>query len=243
MYKEHCKNLKKLSKSIKILEGTIKQALKTENVFEAKIHTNIHTFLTGSWMEVSFYKLIHEKQFTIDDRNLILANANSLEGKWSNVLKWAFARAFSIQLNPQNFTNINIENSLGRTHQNRYKDVLTFINTDINEVISMRNKIAHGQWHYTFNNDVSSLEPSVERLIHSNTYFISKKRLETVKLVIEMITKISTSPRTFERDFDEIYSKIEILEDRYSRDKYRRNIEVMKNKFNRADNWKTNNRN
>lgn len=242
MYIKHSKNLKELSAAIKNTEKAIKQALKMENGIEAKMHTNIHSFLIGAWMEVSFYKLIHEAQFTQEDRDLILLNASSLEQKWKHVLNWAFAKAFGIHINKRNFSSLDIKSKLKRTNQIRYEDILNFINQDINEIILIRNKIAHGQWYYTFNTNVDSPEVKGQQLIHSNNYFRSKERLEKAKLIIEMIIKISTSPRTFERDFDTVYAKIEALPQKYSKESYEKNVEVMVMKFKRAEEWKQRNR-
>lgn len=142
----------------------------------------------------------------------------------------------------RNFSSLDIKSKLGRTNQVRYEDILNFINRDINEIILIRNKIAHGQWYYTFNTNVDSPEVRVQQLIHSNNYFKSKERLEKAKLIIEMIIKISTSPRTFERDFDTVYAKIETLPQKYSRESYEKNVEIMVNKFKRAEEWKQRNR-
>lgn len=72
MYKEHCKNLKKINISIQEVEETIKYSIKTQNNQATILHTNIHTFLIGVWIKVSLYKLIHEQKFDDNDLKLIL---------------------------------------------------------------------------------------------------------------------------------------------------------------------------
>lgn len=247
MYKEHCKNLQKINTSIQEVEDTIKYSIKTQNNQATILHTNIHTFLIGAWIEVSLYKLIHEQKFDDNDRKLILKSKStssedsqdtSLENKWINVLNLAFSKAFSIEINDSNFKSAYIKNLLNRTQQHIYQDILEFINEDINQVIRMRNKIAHGQWHFTFDNKVESLEPTVQKLIHSNNYFKSRERLETVKVIIEMIHKIAMSPKTFKRDFDNLHLKITKIHPRYTKDKYQKNIEILIEKHARAEHWK-----
>ncbi|WP_242253566.1 hypothetical protein [Bacillus cereus group sp. BfR-BA-01379] len=247
MYKEHCKNLQKINTSIQEVEDTIKYSIKTQNTQAIILHTNIHTFLIGAWIEVSLYKLIHEQKFDDNDRNFILrtktkssedSKDTSLENKWINVLNLAFARAFSIEIDDSNFKSTYIKKLLKRTQQHRYQDILNFVNEDINQVVRMRNKIAHGQWHFTFDNKVTRLEPDVQQLIHSNNYFKSRERLETVKVIIEMIQKIAMSPTSFDRDFDNLYSKITTIPPRYTKGKYKENEKILIEKHKRAEYWR-----
>lgn len=241
MYREHSENAKEIINSIKSIEKGIKKSLKEGNKSDAKRYTNIHGLLIGAWMEVSFYKLIHEPQFTELDRTIILNNSNSLEENWINVLNMGFAKAFRIEIDEKTFKKIKISDKLERTNQLRYEDILNFIKKDMNEVILIRNKIAHGQLYYTFNNVVSEIVPESQELIHSNNYFKSIRRLKTMKLVIEMIIQISTSPKTFQRDFDKIYGEIKNLKLNYTTKLYKRNVETMISKHKRSDKWKSKN--
>ena len=110
MYREHSENAKEIINSIKSIEKGIKKSLKEGNKSDAKRYTNIHGLLIGAWMEVSFYKLIHEPQFTELDRTIILNNSNSLEENWINVLNMGFAKAFRIEIDEKTFKKIkNVE--------------------------------------------------------------------------------------------------------------------------------------
>lgn len=237
MYKEHCSNLKVISSTLKELENTIKFSIKTNNIAATKLHTNIHTFLTGAWIEVSLYKLIYGEKFNNNERSIILSE-RTLEDRWIKVLNIAFTKAAGIVIEPENLKIEDVKRRLERTDQHQYKDVLDFIQKDINEVISMRNKIAHGQWHYTFNSNVTSIDPKVQQLIHRNNYFNSRKRLESVKVIIEMIEKISVSPKTFHRDFNSLYLKLSQIPSRYTLEKYKQNCSNLLRKYKQGENWK-----
>lgn len=52
-----------------------------------------------------------------------------------------------------------------------------------------------------------------------------------------MIHDISVSPKTFIRDFDNHFNKITQIKTRYTDELYHRNIEVMREKFSRAESW------
>ncbi|WP_394120320.1 hypothetical protein [Planococcus donghaensis] len=244
MYKKHCDNLKFLTYSLKELEKQTKNSLKTENELATTLNTNLHSFLTGAWIEVSLYKLIYENKFDSIDREIIIPNSNtSLERKWKNALDLAFSKAFSDNFSLQEINSTIFLSKLTDTQLQWYTNIQDFINNDLKDVVSLRNKIAHGQWKHTFNSNMSRVNIDLQREIKNNHYFISKRRLETVKVLVNMINDISMSPKTFARDFDKHYHEILIIKDRYNDIAFKENVENMKAKFNRAVAWETHNRN
>lgn len=244
MYKKHCSNLKQINYSIKEVEKSIKYAIKTNNSIALTTYTNIHSFLTGAWIEVSLYKLIYEQQFTESDRNLILSsNKLSLEEKWKNTLNLAFSKAFEIDYIKFGISSDKVKVKLSRTQQHWFEDLHDFIENDLNTVVKIRNKIAHGQWEFAFNNVLTAINPDMQKEIKTNHYFKSKLRLQTIKVIIEMIHDISISPKTFIRDFDNHFHRIIQIKARYNDEFYYKNNEIMREKFSRAEAWKNRNKN
>lgn len=240
-HKFHSENLREISRSLNTLEASIKNCLKNKEMDQAKVHTNIHTFLTGAWIEVSFYKLINEYQFNDLDRRVILNNSSNLEEKWRNVLRFSFLKVVFETVTPQMLDDDEVVKNLDRTHQHMFNDIASFIMNDLKDAIFMRNKIAHGQWHYVFNNEVTKVDSNAVNAVRKNHYFSSRKRLETVKLIVELINRISISPEHFMRTFDTTYSKIEEVKIRYSEEKYQKNIRTMIEKNERARLWQRKN--
>ncbi len=152
MYKKHCSNLRQINYSIKELENSIKYSIKTNSSIAITTYTNIHSFLTGAWIEVSLYKLVYEQQFNETDRRLILTNNSlSLEEKWKNTLNLSFSKAFGIDYTKFGISSDNVKSKLSRTQQYWFEDLHEFIENDLNTVVKIRNKIAHGQWEFAFN--------------------------------------------------------------------------------------------
>lgn len=96
--------------------------------------------------------MVYEQQFNETDRRLILTNNSlSLEEKWKNTLNLSFSKAFGIDYTKFGISSDNVKSKLSRTQQYWFEDLHEFIENDLNTVVKIRNKIAHGQWEFAFN--------------------------------------------------------------------------------------------
>ena len=70
-------------------------------------------------------------------------------------------------------------------------------------IISVRNRLAHGQWIYPLNSDASDVEQEKYTLINKENLLSLQFKYSIVKTLAEIIHDLVVSPPTFDRDFDQ----------------------------------------
>lgn len=218
MFSKHCENLREIEKAIKLIERNINNSIRRNNELGERVYTKILSFLVVSWLDVRILKLIYEKvdynnkysQNIFDDNEIrIVIKNKSLIDRWKVSLNFAMKKAYSVKLDKKN---ISIqETKLNKTAIIRYKEIIKILDNDINPAITLRNKVAHGQFLHAFNNDLESFS-------QDNTTQLRLENIVTLQLKRQLFTNIAklihdlvVSKPTYERDFDKHFEKIESI--------------------------------
>jgi len=202
-YYYHCENLKTISEAIKSIQRTLRIYISKNEEKNIYIYTKILSFLINSWAEVRLLKLIYEKDaFSESEINeILILNADE---RWQHVLNIAFCKAYRIP-------NIDkIDNSqISYTSRSRREALLKLIKEDLIDSIQARNRIAHGQWKYAFNNDLKTLNGELIKNLKKENIIKLQLKLKMFQSLAQIIHDLAVSTPTFERDFDVNYKKIE----------------------------------
>jgi hypothetical protein len=91
---------------------------------------------------------------------------------------------------------------LGVGHEARRKALQATLDDDLRIVIEIRNKLAHGQWVYPFNNEGTAVEPEKYRLINKEDLQSLQFKYAILHHLSDAIHDLVVSPQTFERDFE-----------------------------------------
>ena len=130
------------------------QIAKTEK--EIKACTRLFSFLVCSWFEARLMKILCENSsaaFTDGEINSI-KRKSTMELKWQSCFNMAVCKAYGFTyMDNHNYCANFAPNSVELSN---YSDICVFFN-DIRDAITIRNRLAHGQWDFQFNSEGTNL--------------------------------------------------------------------------------------
>lgn len=223
-YKEHCENLREIENAIHLLQRSLRNAISTSDKKNERIYTRILSFLTISWTEVRIYKIAYERNAFTDAEILTIINAKTLELKWTTALEVAFLKAYSK----------NSTNDLPIDAKEQYNKIVDIIKSDLVPPITLRNKVAHGQWVHAFNGDTTNLSTNNTNAINAENIIILQLRIKILSALASLINDLAVSPITFKRDFLKYYSIIEQNRQNIHKREYLKYCNKLVEKFNQG---------
>lgn len=162
----------------------------------------LYSFLVGAWAETRLRKLLHEEfGFSAAEREKIQKKSSQLE-QWRETVDLAFRKHHSIKKAPLD------ERSLGVAHAARRAALQDVLSNELKILIEIRNKLAHGQWIYPFNNEGTEVESDKYRLINQENLQSLQFKFALAGHLADAVHDLVVSPQTFERDFEDHFKKL-----------------------------------
>ncbi|TGM68300.1 hypothetical protein EHQ94_00125 [Leptospira meyeri] len=212
VYKAHCENLRTLKDAISEIERTLRLAIAKRESNKEFYYTRILSQLISNCNEVQLYKLLEENIFNsskpifeTSEKKLILGRP-SLAEKWRSALSLAICKGSQI---PITIEIEQITKKLIPTHRFRYTSLLECIDNELLNSIQIRNKIAHGQWKYAFDDKLTQISTELTGSIRKENIVTLQLRQKILDKLCQLIRDASISPKTFVRDFDMHFIQIE----------------------------------
>lgn len=195
LYKYHSKNLRAVGAGLEDVLASARSAIARGHPKSVATHLRLYAFLLGAWSEARLLKLLYEPQaFNVDERKSVLGEQALL--RWHAVLEAAYRRHYGIPnaaLRPP---------ALPATASGRLQTLQAVLDEDLSSIITLRNKLAHGQWAYPLNDALDDVaEPQMKRLRQENLLTL-KFKASMIDSLCACIHDIVVSKPTFERDFD-----------------------------------------
>jgi hypothetical protein len=197
LYLHHVANLRELQVAIGNTERLAKKAIASRDP-ENSLRTllRMYSFLVGAWAECRLKKLLHEEfGFSADERVQVESKNTQLE-QWQHCIDLAFRKHHKITKAPLDQT------SLGVTHAARRTALHDVLQNELKIIIEIRNKLAHGQWIYPFNNAGTAVESDKYKLINQENLLSLRFKSALIGHLADAVHELVVSPVTFERDFD-----------------------------------------
>lgn len=197
LYSQHVANLRELEIALNNTARLARTAIASRDPQQSlRTLLRMYSFLIGAWAESRLRKLLHEEfGFTVEERANIEAKGTQLE-QWQITIDQAFRKHHRIAKAPLD------ERVLGVSHAARRAALHDVLNSELRIIIEIRNKLAHGQWIYPFNNEGTAVEPEKYRLINQENLQSLQFKLALLEHLADAVHDLVVSPRTFERDFD-----------------------------------------
>lgn len=123
---------------------------------------------------------------------------NSLFDKWITCLNKTFDHKYN--------------GSLTKTAELRLDTIRQYMENHLKETITIRNKLAHGQWIFPLNSDLTSIEQQTSTILRTHNIKILQEQRKLLNAIAELVNDLVLSTPTFERDFDRHFQKIENIE-------------------------------
>lgn len=197
LYKYYVTNLRSLEIAVKSTAFSTRRAISENNINSIQSFVRLYAFLVGAWAETRLGKLLLEQSgFSSMDRKTILEESTQLD-QWFKTVELAFRKHFRVphaKLEPPN---------ISHTFSHRYSTLIQTIDVQLRPIISVRNRLAHGQWIYPLNSDASDVEQEKYTLINKENLLSLQFKYSIVKTLAEIIHDLVVSPPTFDRDFDQ----------------------------------------
>ena len=218
-YVEHCENLKTLRKAIQSVQITLREYISKNDESNIYVYTKILSHLINSWAEVRVLKLIYEIGAFSNAEKTKIIKCNDLKERWQMALNIAFCKAYKIRKINSKTTSF--------TPRKRYEALKELIDNELLESNQLRNRIAHGQWQFAFNNDLLRINEDLTEKLRKENIVRLQLRLKMFINLAQIIHDLAVSKTTFARDFDRNYRIVEEQKQNF----HNRNYEDYRNKM------------
>ena len=202
LYEYHVKNLRSVSKGLDHVFRSAQDAVARDDRKVIDTHIRLLSFLLGVWSEVRLLKILYEfNGFSKTERNRIL-KAMALK-RWLLAVELAFRKHYNIpkaSLRPP---------QLPSTAHLRFKTLAETLENELREIITMRNKLAHGQWIYPLNDAMDRVaQDQMNALQQENILSLTQKK-SLLDALCQIIHDLVVSKPTFEQDWDKHFGRFE----------------------------------
>lgn len=202
IYEFHVANLRAIDVAISRVTRPFRHAISTVDDKTIFVFVRLYTLLTGIWAETRLMKLLFEKVgFSKGEREEILSEHTQID-MWFGCVEKAFRLHYNVPRAPLS------EENLNHSQLAKYLAISNMIDEDLRSIIELRNKLAHGQWHYPLNNEGNDVsQDNMDTLRRENLLSLQFKKALLGHLC-NLIHDLIVSKPTFERDFDVHYRMI-----------------------------------
>jgi hypothetical protein len=202
LYHFHVDNLRAVRAGLDDVLAAARRAIASRRESSIATHLRLYAFMAGAWAECRLLKLLYERQaFSDDERRVVLAE--TALARWTKVVEIAFRRHYGIpaaSLEPP---------ALPKTAHARLQILTDVIRDDLRSIITLRNKLAHGQWVYPLTDDLTDVAQEQMDALRLETLFSLKQKASLIESLCASVHDLVVSLPTFERDFDNHFVRIE----------------------------------
>lgn len=200
----HVKNLRELERAITQVSRLAKVEIASGDPQRSlRSLLRLYSFLLGAWAECRLCKLLHEQfGFSEAERVNVLAAKTQLE-QWQYTVDSAFRKHHGLP-------NAELTSrTLGVSHAARRDALHGVLSDELKLVIEIRNKLAHGQWIYPFNNTGTAVESDKFTLINNENLQSLQYKYSLLRHLADAVHDLVVTPPTFQRDFDNHFKHLE----------------------------------
>ena len=159
-YEKHCENLRMIERAITTVQRTLRDYIRKNEKDNIYVYTKILSHLISSWAEIRILKIVYEKRAYSNPEKKRILSASSAKDRWETALRIAFSKAYAV---PEK----SIDSICTKaTHRAQYKMLSELIDNDLLSSTQLRNRIAHGQWYYAFNEELTEYQDDLTERLH-----------------------------------------------------------------------------
>lgn len=202
LHQFHTENLRSVNAALKRVAASTRHAIASDNASDILTFTRLYVTLLGVWAECRLAKLLFQPNAYSDADCQAVRSEDAHLDRWHKVVELAFRKHYGI---PKASLSSGI---LQHSAHARYDTLRSLLNDELRYIITLRNKLAHGQWVYPLNrNGADIAQDQMDALRTENLFSLQCKR-KIIDALLNMIADLALSLPTFERDFDSHYKCI-----------------------------------
>jgi len=227
LYKAHVKNLRSISVALKRLLNELNENLSKGDDKTADALLKTSMLLMGAWAENRLRKVLFEPNgFSAAERSQVEESRTQIDS-WKIAIEISFRKRYKL---PE----ANLRIALPITPRAQYNALISAVDYELRPIIEVRNKLAHGQWARTLNNNNDDFSPETMALINNenaHTVKCKKRILESLALIIHDLV---AGNNAFPRDFDKHFRNLEHARTEISARSYEEWLANMQAKYKRG---------
>lgn len=203
LYEFHVANLRAVETALDRIALSMRDAVSRDDHKSIDTNTRVYALLLGAWAECRLAKLLYEPNaFTTADRATIQDETTHL-ARWQKVVDTAFRKHYSVPKATLSKT------TLPHSAFARLQTLSDLLKDDLRSIITLRNKLAHGQWIYPINDAADDIaQEQMDALRTENAQSLQLKR-RLLDYLLRGVYDLALSKPAFERDFDSHYRALE----------------------------------
>lgn len=213
LFKYHSSNHKEIKESILIVQNNIRDSIRQENKVQTTLYTKMYAMMLGMYAETALLKLLYDRDivhgYTTYFSDLAIEKIlqeNTQESKWNIAISFAYKKRYFGDPFSNKYLN---EFTLKHSVFTSYKTICTdLINGQLTDIITIRNRLAHGQWQQIFNSTLNAIEPKYSKLIHTENIITLMAKQKIIDSLISIIADLTNNLPGFINGFDKHWHTI-----------------------------------
>lgn len=195
-------------------------------IYELKALTNLYAYILGSRFELQLMKILHENSsvaFSEAELQTIIKRKGTTYDKWHKCLEISFQKSTDID-----WTDVNGQNLL-----ELFRDKSNYLK-EFQEFITMRNRLAHGQWSTQLNSDGTkeSTPDALNKYDDISKLVLLSKKLDTmVKIVETIVVYREKNNEKFKNKISNLIKENKIIDCRIKNSSLKKYVQLEINKF------------
>lgn len=221
----HDDNFSQVNSALGNIEKQLRKSLAKSDESGEFTFTRIYTMLLGVWCEARLHKLLYEKGVFSEEERVFVYSVSQLSERWQRALELGLKKHLGLSIDAEcsratmNFSTYNL-----------YQEIRGWIFQHFDPAITLRNKIAHGQWVKPFLNTQSDwLSSNNFTICGQSSAALNSENILTTTIKIDLIKEISVTINNLAVDskvykaenFDERHAVVSSIIERLSSADYR----------------------
>ncbi len=174
LYGFHVANLRAVRTGLDDVLAAGRRAIALRRESSIATHIRLFAFMIGAWAECRLLKLLYEPDAFSDDERQVVLDEGALD-RWMKVVEVGFRRHYRIpaaSLQPP---------ALPKTAHARFQILNSVIRDDLRAIITLRNKLAHGQWAYPLADDLADVAQQQMDALRLETLLSLKQKASLIE--------------------------------------------------------------
>lgn len=185
----HDDNFAAVNSALGNIEKQLRKSLSKNDESGELTFTRLYTMMLGVWCEARLHKLLYEKGVFSEDERCFVYSVSSLDERWQRAL----------ELGLKKHLGLNIGDEISKKKMrfsvfNYYEEIRGWIAEHFAPAITLRNKIAHGQWDKPFTNTQGEwFNTNNFRICGTSIASMKGENVLTTTIKVQLIKEISVT--------------------------------------------------
>lgn len=199
----HRANYDQVDSAVKQLERAVRAAV-GRNDIPATVHlTNTLMMMVAVKAEARLNQILYLPDGFNETQRRTVLGQRSLYEKWQSAVEVSFRAKFSVP------PSLAVRDTLLHSDLARYDTIVAFLSSELQSIIHLRNKLAHGQWLYPLNSEMTEISSDLMKFVKRENCVTLFLRNEALIAIGNIVSDLIQSQRLFQSRFDTHYLRVQ----------------------------------